>query len=98
MKTLKNILQKVPTESVVGSIDRSISAIQYDSRSVEQDTIFVAIKGGVYDGHTFIKKAIKLGAVVIVCERLPYKLNRRAYLYKSKKYSESLGAHGFKLL
>ena len=45
MRSLKNILQDVPVESVVGSIDRSVSNIQYDSRSVEQDTIFVAIKG-----------------------------------------------------
>ena len=90
MKTLKNILQKVPTESVVGSIDRSISAIQYDSRSVEQDTIFVAIKGGVYDGHTFIKKAIKMGAVVIVCERLPYKLNEELTYIKVKNTARAL--------
>ena len=90
MKTLKNILQKVPTESVVGSIDRSISAIQYDSRSVEQDTIFVAIKGGVYDGHKFIKKAIKLGAVAIVCERLPYKLNEKVTYIKVKNTARAL--------
>ena len=37
MKTLKNILKKVVTESVVGSMSRSVSSIQYDSRKVEQD-------------------------------------------------------------
>ena len=71
MRNLKNILQKVPTKSIVGSMDRSVAAIQYDSRSVKQDTIFVAIKGGVFDGHEFIFKAIDQGAVVIVCEDLP---------------------------
>ena len=61
MKTLKNILQKVPTESVVGSMTDRFLAIQYDSRSVEQEQFFVAIKGGVFDGHTFIHKAIDNG-------------------------------------
>ena len=68
MKNLKHILQKIPVEKIIGSDDRSISNIQYDSRSVEQDSVFVAIKGGVFDGHTFISKAINQGAVVIVCE------------------------------
>ena len=90
MKTLKNILQKVPTESVVGSLDKSISAIHYDSRSVEQDTIFVAIKGGVFDGHAFINKAIKLGAVVIVCEHLPKKMNDEVTYIKVKSTARAL--------
>mgnify|MGYP001036349260 FL=1 len=71
MKTLKNILYKVSIESVIGSTDRSIAALQYDSRRIEADAVFVAIKGGVFDGHTFISKAIELGASVIVCQELP---------------------------
>lgn len=71
MKTLKNILYKVSIESVIGSTDRSIATLQYDSRRIEADAVFVAIKGGVFDGHAFISKAIELGASVIVCQELP---------------------------
>ena len=74
MKTLKNILYKVSIESVIGSTDRSITALHYDSRRVEAGTIFVAIKGGVFDGHAFISKAIELGATVIVCQEFPEKI------------------------
>ena len=74
MKALKNILYKVSIESVIGSTDRSIAALHYDSRRVEAGTIFVAIKGGVFDGHAFISKAIELGATVIVCQELPEKI------------------------
>ena len=74
MKTLKNILYKVSIESVIGSTDLSIAALHYDSRRVKAGTIFVAIKGGVYDGHAFISKAIELGATVIVCQELPEKI------------------------
>ena len=90
MKTLKNILQKVPTESIVGSLDKSISTIQYDSRIVEQDTIFVAIKGGVFDGHTFIDKAIDKGAEVIVCESLPEIIETDITYIKVKSTSRTL--------
>lgn len=90
MKNLKHILQKVPTESVVGFMDRSISNIQYDSRNVEQDTVFVAIKGVVFDGHAFISKAIDQGAVVIVCENLPETLETEVTYIKVKSAARAL--------
>ena len=90
MKSLKNIFQKVPTESVVGSLDKSISTIQYDSRTVEQDTIFVAIKGAAFDGHNFINKAIDKGAVVIVCENLPEIIETDITYIKVKSTSRTL--------
>ena len=53
-------------ESVVGSTDRSVAMIQYDSRAIQKDDVFVAIKGGVLDGHNFISIAISQGASVVV--------------------------------
>lgn len=90
MKNLKHILQKVPTELVVGSMDRSISNIQYDSRNVEQDTVFVAIKGVVFDGHAFISKAIDQGVIVIVCENLPETLETEVTYIKVKNAARAL--------
>ena len=90
MKTLKNILKKVVTESVVGSMSRSVSSIQYDSRKVEQDSVFVAIKGGVFDGHEFIIKAIDKGAEVIVCEDLPELLETDITYIKVKSTARAL--------
>jgi len=40
-----------------------------DSRLVKTGDIFIAIKGSVHDGHTFIDKAIVSGAKYIVCQR-----------------------------
>ena len=90
MKNLKNILQKTPVETIIGSIDRSISSIQYDSRSVEQNSVFVAINGGVFDGHAFISKAIDQGAVVIVCENLPEQLVAEITYIKVKSAARAL--------
>ncbi len=62
-------------KEVHGSTNLAVKDIQIDSRKVSKDSVFVAIRGEQVDGHKFIDKAIELGAVVIVCETLPTKLN-----------------------
>ena len=68
---LKDILYKVNIESVLGTTDVSVNAIQFDSRKIVANDVFVAIKGSLSDGHLFIEKAISLGATAIICETLP---------------------------
>lgn len=48
-----------------------IHKIEFDSRKVEENDVFVAIRGTVSNGHDFIEKAINLGATAIVCDALP---------------------------
>lgn len=74
MKILKELLYKVAIESVHGTTDLSVNKIEFDSRKVSHDDIFVAIRGTLSDGHEFIAKAIHLGATVIICEELPSEL------------------------
>ena len=74
MKLIKDILYKVRLDTILGSTEKLVSAIVFDSREVKQNTLFVAQKGLIFDGHQFIEKAIKLGATVIVCENLPKKI------------------------
>ncbi len=71
MKTLKDILYKVSINAVVGPTDVEVSAIQFDSRKVEKNGLFVAIRGLLADGHNFIDKSIESGAIAVVCEALP---------------------------
>lgn len=75
MTTLKDILFKVAIEAVHGSTEKQISSVKFDSRTVEQGSLFVAQKGLVADGHKFISKAIELGAVAIICEVFPSEFN-----------------------
>ncbi|MCH3885873.1 UDP-N-acetylmuramoyl-L-alanyl-D-glutamate--2,6-diaminopimelate ligase [Tenacibaculum aquimarinum] len=71
MKILKDILYRVSVDAVFGATDIAVSAIQFDSRKVEKDNVFVAQKGVLSDGHQFIGKAINLGATVVICEAVP---------------------------
>ena len=71
MKQLQNILYKVHLKQVQGSTDKTVSGIAIDSRQVQNDYVFVALKGEKNNGHDFILKAIELGAKVIICEEMP---------------------------
>lgn len=71
MKTLKDILYRVSIEAVKGSTDVAIQKIEFDSRKVELNDVFVAIRGTVSNGHDFIEKALNQGAAVIVCDTFP---------------------------
>lgn len=71
MKNLKDILYKVGIEAVHGATDIAISKIEFDSRKIELNDVFVAIRGTLSDGHDYIEKALSLGAVAVICEEFP---------------------------
>ena len=68
---LKDILYKVKIETVIGDTSILINKVEFDSRNVEQGDLFVAIKGSVSDGHSFVDRAVGQGAKAILCEFLP---------------------------
>lgn len=74
MKNLKDILYKVAVNAVYGNTNVDINTIQFDSRQIQHNDVFVAQKGVTVDGHLFIDKALALGASVIICEEIPSEL------------------------
>jgi len=71
MKILKGILYKVTINTVIGDTNSAINKVEFDSRKIQQNDVFVAIKGVQTDGHNYIETAISNGATVIVCEKIP---------------------------
>jgi len=71
MSVLKDILYKVAIEAVIGSTDIAINKLDFDSRKMEPNDVFIAIRGSISDGHDFIEKAIEQGAVAIICDTFP---------------------------
>jgi UDP-N-acetylmuramoyl-L-alanyl-D-glutamate--2,6-diaminopimelate ligase len=69
-------LYKVAIESINGSTDVAVGKIEFDSRKVEKNDVFVAIRGSISDGHDYIQKAIELGAVAIICDTFPDKIEK----------------------
>ena len=72
---LKQLIGDLECLQVVGSTDSTIAEIQFDSRAVGTNSLFVAVRGTLTDGHLFINKAIGLGASAIICEELPEEIN-----------------------
>ena len=72
---LQDLLYKVNTLKLVGSTNIEISNVQFDSRTMKREGLFVAIKGTISDGNQYITSAIKEGAVAIIVEQIPVELN-----------------------
>jgi len=90
LKVVKDILYKVGIQAVHGSTEVLINEIQFDSRKVQQNNLFVAQKGLIFDGHKFIDTAIELGAKVIVCEEYPVNLVDAVTYIKVEDSDEAL--------
>lgn len=63
---LRDLLKDVSYEVIQGNLDIEVRDIAYDSRKVNEDTLFVALKGFRVDGHDYIDKALELGCRVVI--------------------------------
>ncbi len=59
---LENLLRGFPLINVLGSLDREISGVVFDSREAKEGVLFVAIPGFKQDGSLYIKEALQRGA------------------------------------
>lgn len=93
---MKNNLKKISgscpnVTHISGSLDVEITSLCFDSRKVENGSLFFAVVGVENDGHQYISKAIDLGAVAIVCEQMPQQINPQITYIQVKNSSEALG-------
>src|SRR3954463_6413564 len=66
---LKTLVTAIPVRQVLGPLDRAVESIAYDSRRVQRNGLFIALRGEKTDGHEFIDQAIEKGATAILAER-----------------------------
>ena len=66
---LKELLDGIERVSTHGPLDKEITALTVDSRTVAEGTLFAAIRGEKADGHDFIDTAREKGAAAIMAER-----------------------------
>lgn len=71
MKRLTDILANTDIVAIHGDPLVMIGGIAFDSRKVDQGSLFVAVKGTHTDGHQFIAEVIPAGVAAVVCEKLP---------------------------
>ena len=69
---LKELLSPVKYELIKGSLEQEISGIVYDSRKVQEGSLFVCLKGFQSDGHQYIGNAVEAKASAVIVEDTDY--------------------------
>ena len=88
---LKELLRTSELLKIAGNPEIEIKGIHCDSRKIEPGFLFVAVPGTQSDGHSFIGKAIEMGAKAIVCQILPENLQNDVTYIRVKDSAETLG-------
>ena len=90
---LKDYFSKIKKEY----LEYSFSNITFDSSKVRKNFIFFFIKGNNFDGHNFIREAIKNGSKIIVHEKKFTGLKNGILFLYSKNIRKQLAEISFKL-
>jgi UDP-N-acetylmuramoyl-L-alanyl-D-glutamate--2,6-diaminopimelate ligase len=69
MMKLAKLIEAIPSARLHGSGDQDVTGLYYDSRKVEVDGAFFALRGAASDGHDFIDAAVAQGARSIFLEQ-----------------------------
>lgn len=77
---------------IAGSTCKDIKGVNIDSRKIEQDHLFIAVRGTQADGHNYIDKAIESGATAIVCEEIPETINADITYIKVENSEQAVGS------
>ena len=86
--TVNEIITATGGELLCGSKDAFIENVSIDSREVNGNTLFVALKGENSDGHNYIEKAFENGASLVISEK---DIVGNGAVVKVKNSSKALG-------
>ena len=97
MKPLTDLLKSLKRHELVGSAERDVTEIVFDSRRIaacvaEGGTpLYVAQRGTQTDGHRFIPQVVEAGGRLIVCEDLPGEISPEVTYVKVPDSALALG-------
>lgn len=60
---IKEVAEILNAECIGPNLDKHIEGISIDSRNVTKNSLFIPIKGMTVNGHSFVKDALKNGAI-----------------------------------
>ncbi len=68
---LRDAISELRKPLVQGTLEREILSVTADSRTVEEGSVFVAVRGKQADGRRFIDDAVQRGAVAVIADSPP---------------------------
>ncbi len=88
---LSKLLEEIKPLEVIGETEKNIVSLQSDSRKVEKEGMFVAVRGVTTDGHKYIPMVASVHVGAIVCEELPAQLEQGITYIRVADSAEALG-------
>ena len=77
--TFASLVDSLPDASFVRGGDVAVASIVYDSRAARPGSLFVALRGGYADGHSFLRAARENGAESCLIDRDPEDVDLDGY-------------------
>lgn len=91
MTNVEKLLRNIAVIQTKGDTHTSVQNIHFDSRKVQANDLFVAVKGTQTDGHAYIAQAVAQGATAVVCEDLPQDIAPQVSYIQVASSAKALG-------
>ncbi len=89
---LHELLNELSYEVIQGTVDKEIKNICWDSRKVESDSLFIAVKNRNVDRHDFAAEAVKNGAAAVLVEHEVLEIPEWVTMVKVKNSKRAMAA------
>jgi UDP-N-acetylmuramoyl-L-alanyl-D-glutamate--2,6-diaminopimelate ligase len=90
MKLLQ-LISVIKSSKILNNSNPDVKSLTFDSRTVQPESMFFALRGENTDGHIYIDNAVSKGSVAIVCEILPDKIHENACYIQVSDSHEAMG-------
>lgn len=91
---LSEIIKAVNGEILIQNNEGIFNKISTDTRKIEKDNLFIALKGENFNGNDYTVSAIEKGATIVIVDEVKFKieeLNNRGTIIKVKDAKVALG-------
>ncbi|KFX55731.1 UDP-N-acetylmuramoyl-tripeptide--D-alanyl-D-alanine ligase [Clostridium botulinum] len=93
--TLNEVLKAIDGELLIKNNEGNFEKISTDTRKIDKNSLFIALKGNNFNGNNYVVKAIKAGATVAIIDEVNFKLeelNDKGTVIKVNDAKTALGA------
>jgi UDP-N-acetylmuramoyl-tripeptide--D-alanyl-D-alanine ligase len=91
---LEEIIKAVNGEILIQNNEGFFNKISTDTRKIEKDNLFIALKGENFNGNDYTVPAVEKGAAIVIVDEVKFKaeeLNNRGTIIKVKDTRVALG-------
>ncbi len=90
---IQEVIEAVKGEVIVKNNEGNFNKISTDTRKIEKDNLFIALKGANFNGNNYAVPAIEKGASVVIVDEIAFKedeLNNKGTVIKVKDTKTAL--------